>query len=122
MLSIGWVLGFEYWAGFDTIALTEKTYNEWFEDTDGKIWSKHNRYGWVLGGITTGEDIIFRVAVKPTSSIYTHQKTVDKDGNEVDFQITGRHDPCILPRVVPVIESMTAIDILDLYLIERSKH
>ena len=76
----------------------------------------------MLGGITTGEDIVFRVAVKPTSSIYTEQKTVDKDGNPVDFQITGRHDPCILPRVIPVIESMTAIDILDLYLMERSKH
>lgn len=121
MLSIWWVLGFEYWAGFDTIALTWKSYNEWFENIDGKIWSEHNRYGGVLGGISTGEDVVFRVAIKPTSSIYSEQKTVDTNGNAVDFAIKGRHDPCILPRVVPVIEAMTAIDLLDLYLLNRSK-
>lgn len=121
MLSIGGVLGFEYGAGFGVTDLTGKTYNEWFVNEDKKIHSEHNRYGGVLGGITTWEDVVFRVAIKPTSSIYTEQKTVDIHGNSVDFAITGRHDPCILPRVVPVIEAMTAIDLLDLYLLQRSK-
>ena len=121
MLSIGGVLGFEYGAGFGVTELTGKTYNEGFVNEDGKIHSENNRYGGVLGGITTGEDIEFRVAIKPTSSIYSEQKTVDIHGNPVDFSISGRHDPCILPRVVPVIEAMTAIDLLDLYLLHRSK-
>jgi chorismate synthase len=121
MLSIGWALGFEYWAWFDTVSLTWKTYNEWFYNNNWKIASKENRYGWILGWISTWEDIIFRVAIKPTSSIYSSQKTVDINWNEVDFAISWRHDPCILPRVVPVIEAMSAIDILDLILINNSK-
>lgn len=121
MLSIWWVLGFEYWAWFDTVNLTWKTYNEWFYNNNWKIVSKENRYGWILGWISTWEDIIFRVAIKPTSSIYKEQKTVDKNWNEVDFAIKWRHDPCILPRVVPVIEAMCAIDILDLILVNNSK-
>ncbi|NDK08429.1 chorismate synthase [Candidatus Gracilibacteria bacterium] len=121
MLSIGGALGFEYGAGFDTVNLTGKTYNEGFYNIDGKVASKENRYGGILGGISTGEDIIFRVAIKPTASIYSKQNTVDINGNEVDFAISGRHDPCILPRVVPVIEAMSAIDILDLVLLNNSK-
>lgn len=119
MLTIWWVLWFEYWAGFDTIKHTWKSYNEWFVNKSWKIWSNSNNYGWILWWISTGEDIIFRIAVKPTSSIYSKQNTVDKDWNAVEFQISGRHDPCILPRVVPVVESMAAIDILDLYLLNK---
>ncbi len=121
MLSIWWALGFEYGAWFDTVNLTWKTYNEWFYNTHWKVCSKHNNYAWILGWISTWEDIIFRVAIKPTSSIYAEQKTVDINWNEVDFQIHWRHDPCILPRVVPVIEAMSAIDILDLVLLNNSK-
>ena len=121
MLSIPWILWFEYGAWFWTTKVTWITYNEWFINKDWKIQSKSNNYWWILGGITTWENLIFRVAVKPTWSIYCKQKTVDKNWNSVDFQITGRHDPCILPRVVPVIESMAALDILDLYLIHNSK-
>lgn len=121
MLSIWWALGFEYGAWFDTVNLTWKTYNEWFYNIDWKVASKENRYGGILGGISTWEDIIFRVAIKPTASIYKKQHTVDKSWNEVDFAIEWRHDPCILPRVVPVIEAMSAIDILDLVLINNSK-
>ncbi|MDD5770454.1 MAG: chorismate synthase [Candidatus Gracilibacteria bacterium] len=121
MLSIGGVLGFEYGAGFDTVNLTGESYNEGFENKNGKIYSPHNNYSGILGGITTGEDVIFRVAIKPTSSIYSKQKTVDVHGNEVDFQISGRHDPCILPRVIPVIEAMSAIDLLDLVLLDNSR-
>jgi len=121
MLSIWWVLGFEYGAWFDTINLTWKTYNEWFYNIDWKINSRENRYWGILGWISTWEDIIFRVAIKPTSSIYSAQKTVDISWNEVDFQIHWRHDPCILPRIIPVIESMAAINILDLILINNSR-
>lgn len=121
MLSIGWVLGFEYGAGFNTVLHTGKSYNEWFQTQNGKIISSHNNYNGVLGWISTWEDIIFRVAVKPTASIYTKQQTVDTDRNQVDFQIEGRHDPCILPRVVPVIEAMAAIDILDLVLLHQAR-
>lgn len=121
MLSIWGVLWFEYWAWFDTVYLTWKTYNEWFQNKNWKVVSPNNRYWWILGGITTWEDVVFRIAVKPTSSIYSAQKTVDINLNEVDFQIRWRHDPCILPRVVPVVESMSAIDLLDLILINNSK-
>ncbi len=121
MLSIWWVLGFEYWAWFDTVNLTWKTYNEWFLNKNWKIVSKNNRYWWILWWISTWEDIIFRIAVKPTSSIYSKQKTVNIDLEEIDFQIRWRHDPCILPRLVPVVEAMSAIDLLDLILINNSK-
>ena len=123
MLSIWWVLWFEYGAGFDTVNYSWNSYNEWFEPTPNPslVASKNNNYQWVLGWITTGEDLIFRVAIKPTSSIYKKQKTVNKNGEEVDFQISWRHDPCILPRVIPVIESMCYLDILDLWLIDRAK-
>lgn len=122
MLSIWWVLWFEYWAWFDTINQTWETYNEWFMLENWKIKSSNNRYSWVLWWITTWEDLVFRVAVKPTSSIYKTQKTLNKKWEEIDFKISWRHDPCILPRVVPVVESMTALDILDLYLLNKAKN
>ena len=146
MLSIWAVQWFEYWAGFDVIKETWMTYNEGFEVTTGQtqgtaptekgsrgepcvhpdnhkqfVHSPSNNYWWILGWISTWEDIIFRIAVKPTSSIYKAQKTVDIAWDEVDFQIRWRHDPCILPRVVPIVESMVALVLMDLYLIDRSK-
>jgi len=122
MLSIWAVQGFEYGAGFDVVNQTWNTYNEWFVNDNGFIHSPSNKYGWILWWISTGEDIVFRIAVKPTSSIYKKQKTVDINGNEVDFQIVWRHDPCILPRVVPVVESMVALVFMDLYLIDKAIH
>lgn len=120
MLSIWWVLGFEYGAWFDVVNETWETYNEWFKNKNWKIVSENNKYAWMLWWISTGEDIIFRIAVKPTSSIYKKQKTIDINWNETEFQITWRHDPCILPRVVPVVEAMCAIDILDLIIVDRT--
>jgi len=122
MLSIWWVLAFEYWAWFNTVNLTGNSYNEWFINKNWNIESPNNNYAWILWGITTWEDIIFRIAVKPTSSIYKKQKTVDINWNSVDFQITWRHDPCILPRVVPVVEAMVALVLMDLYLINKVKN
>jgi len=121
MLSIWAVQGFEYWAWFDVINETGNSYNQWFVNNNWEINSPNNNYWWILWWITTGEDIVFRIAVKPTSSIYKPQKTVDIDWNPVDFQIKWRHDPCILPRVVPIVESMVALVLMDLYLIDRSK-
>lgn len=121
MLSIWWVLWFEYGTWFDTVNQTWNTYNQWFKNNDWNIVSENNNYSWVLWWITTWEDLIFRVAVKPTSSIYKKQQTVNKAWESVDFQIHGRHDPCILPRVVPVIEAMAALNILDLYLLNNSR-
>ena len=147
MLSIWAVQWFEYWAGFDVTKETWNSYNEWFEVTTGHpqgvtlqkkidvgnthcgypddwenfVHSPNNNYGGILGWISTWEDIVFRIAVKPTSSIYKAQKTVDINGEEVDFQIKWRHDPCILPRVVPIVESMVALVLMDLYLIDKSK-
>jgi len=121
MLSIWAVLWFEYWAGFDVTKITWESYNEDFLSENWDIKSKNNSYWGILWGISTWEDIIFRVAIKPTASIYRKQKTVNKEWKNIDFQIEWRHDPCILPRVVPVIESMASIVLLDLYLINKSK-
>jgi chorismate synthase len=121
MLSIWWVQWFEYGAWFSVVEHTWETYNEWFINEEWKIKSENNRYGWVLWGITTWEDIEFRVAIKPTASIYKQQTTVNKEWKSVDFTIEWRHDPCILPRVVPVIEAMAAIDMLDLYFMNQAK-
>jgi chorismate synthase len=117
MLSIWAIVGFEYWEWFNIVNLTWETYNEWFKNKNWKIVSEHNNYGWILWGITTWEDIKFRVAVKPTPSIYKIQKTIDTSWNKVDFQIKWEHDSCILPRIIPVVEAMCAINILDLIMI-----
>ncbi|MCK5198338.1 MAG: chorismate synthase, partial [Spirochaetales bacterium] len=76
---------------------------------------KTNNAGGIIGGITTGEDIIFRIAVKPTSSISRKQTTVNIDGKEQSIKTEGRHDPCICPRIIPVVEAMTALVLVDMY-------
>lgn len=122
MLSLGWVLWFEYGAWFDTVKVTWKTYNEGYSSTDWAIFSKNNNYWGIQWWISTWEPLIFRLAVKPTSSIYTKQSTVTTSGESVDFQISWRHDPCILPRVVPVVEAMVACDLLDFVMLQRARN
>ncbi|MBN1524021.1 MAG: chorismate synthase [Spirochaetales bacterium] len=109
MLSIGATKGIEFGEGFRAAAMTGLEHNDEM-DKNGFI---TNHAGGILGGISTGEEIIFRVAIKPTSSITSSQKTVDTDGNEKTIETHGRHDPCICPRIVPVIEAMAAIVIED---------
>ncbi len=111
IMSIGAVKGFEVGLGFRAVDLHGSEHNDAMDSRGFKT----NNAGGILGGISTGEEIVFRVAVKPTSSISKVQKTVDKTGKEVDIQTIGRHDPSICPRVVPVIEAMAAIVLEDHY-------
>ena len=109
MISLGAAKGIEFGSGFGCAEMTGKEHNDCM-DKDG---FKSNNAGGILGGISTGNTIVFRVAVKPTSSIALLQQTIDKDGNEVTCITEGRHDPCICPRIVPVIEAMSALVICD---------
>jgi chorismate synthase len=115
MMSIPAVKGFEIGSGFQAACMFGSEHNdEYYLDKKTKlIRSKTNFAGGVLGGISTGEDILVRIAIKPTSSISKSQKTVDVYGTSKKIKISGRHDPCICPRVVPVAEAMVAIVIVD---------
>lgn len=111
MLSIGAIKGIEFGAGFAAATMRGSQHNDAM-DANG---FKTNNAGGIIGGISSGADIVFRVAVKPTSSISSVQQTVDGEGNERSIQTIGRHDPCICPRVVPVIEAMACMVIEDYY-------
>ena len=112
ILSLGSIKGIEFGVGFGCADMNGSEHNDGM-DTAGFI---SNNAGGILGGISTGQEIIFRAAVKPTSSITVKQKTRDIHGNEREIVTEGRHDPCICPRIVPVIEAMTAIVLEDHYL------
>ncbi|MDF2837439.1 MAG: chorismate synthase [Paenibacillus sp.] len=111
MLSIGAIKGIEFGAGFAAAAMRGSQHNDAMDASGFKT----NNAGGIIGGISNGADIVFRVAVKPTSSISSVQQTVDGEGNERSIQTIGRHDPCICPRVVPVIEAMACMVIEDYY-------
>jgi len=119
MLSINAVKGFEYGSGFDVNHLGSEV-NDVFYSDNGKIRTRTNNSGGIQGGISNGEDIYFRVAFKPVATILKNQYTVDYAGNEIEFKARGRHDPCVLPRAVPVVEAMAAMVILDLYLLSKT--
>lgn len=117
MLSINAVKGFEYGAGFDSVLFKGSELNdEFYTDKQGKIHTKTNHSGGIQGGISNGEPILFRVAFKPTSTILMPQNTVDIQGKETEIQVKGRHDPCVLPRAVPIVEAMAALVLADHYL------
>ena len=117
VLSLGGVKGIEFGAGFAAAEMLGSFHNDWMDKT-GFI---TNNAGGVLGGITTGQDIVFRIAVKPTSSIEYPQQTVDVNGDETEIVTTGRHDPCLTPRMVPVVESMAALVLIDHILRNRAQ-
>ncbi|MBL7884844.1 MAG: chorismate synthase [Bacteroidia bacterium] len=119
MLSINAVKGFEYGSGFDGSKMLGSEHNDTFEFTD-KIKTKSNYSGGIQGGISNGEDIYFRVAFKPVATIMQVQKTINSKGEPVEMHGKGRHDPCVLPRAVPIVESMAAIVIVDHLLRSRS--
>ena len=93
--------------------------NDLFYNENGKIRTRTNNSGGVQGGLSNGEDIYFRVAFKPVATLLKDIETVDKNGNPAILHAKGRHDPCVLPRAVPVVEAMAAITIMDFYLLNR---
>ncbi len=123
MLSINAAKGFDYGLGFAGASGKGSEQNDIFAPDDkGGITTRTNRSGGIQGGISNGQDIYFRVAFKPVATLLRDQQTVDIDGKTVDFKARGRHDPCVLPRAVPVVEAMAAIVILDNYLINKTTH
>ena len=121
MLSINAVKGFEYGMGFSGMNLCGSQQNDIFiPDGKGGITTQTNRSGGIQGGISNGQDIYFRVAFKPVATLLMEQDTVTEDGQATTLKARGRHDACVLPRAVPVVEAMTAMTILDYYLINRT--
>jgi chorismate synthase len=117
MLSINAVHGFEYGSGFAGTKLNGSQHNDLFEtNTKGEIITHTNNSGGIQGGISNGMDIYFNVAFKPVATIMQTQATVDKDGNETEIKGKGRHDPCVVPRAVPIVEAMAALVLADHYL------
>tara|TARA_B110000914_G_scaffold111261_1_gene97413 strand:- start:158 stop:1222 length:1065 start_codon:yes stop_codon:yes gene_type:complete len=116
MLSINAVKGFEYGVGFSSTKMKGSEHNDIF-NKDGT--TKTNLSGGIQGGISNGMDIYFRVAFKPVATLIQNQKTLDTQGNIVDMQGKGRHDPCVVPRAVPIVEAMAALVLADFYLLNK---
>ena len=113
MLGINAAKGFEYGEGFGCVTSRGSQQNDIFTSNNNKVSTLTNHSGGIQGGISNGEDIYFRVAFKPVATILQEQPTVDKNGNRTSLCVHGRHDPCVLPRAVPVVEAMAAMTILD---------
>ena len=120
MLSINAVKGFEYGEGFDGVTARGSEQNDVFHSEGGHITTKTNHSGGIQGGISNGQDVYCRIAFKPVATILTEQETVDLEGNATTFKAQGRHDPCVLPRAVPIVESMAAMTILDYILLKKA--
>ncbi|MBP6410759.1 MAG: chorismate synthase [Pseudarcicella sp.] len=117
MLSINAVKGFEYGSGFDGVAMLGSAHNdEIYINENGEVKTKTNYSGGIQGGISNGEDVYFRTAFKPVATIMIDQESIDADGNTVTVSGKGRHDPCVVPRAVPIVEAMAALVIVDFYL------
>jgi chorismate synthase len=120
MLSLPASKGFEIGSGFAATRMRGSEHNDAFEIRDGKVRTETNNSGGVQGGISNGENIFFRVAFKPTSTIAREQKTVTASGEETILAARGRHDPCVLPRAVPIVEAMAALVFCDHALRQRA--
>jgi chorismate synthase len=121
MLSLPAAKGFEIGSGFAGTFLTGSQHNDPFYNGDGKIRTRTNRSGGVQGGISNGEAITIRVAFKPTATILREQETVDENGKDTIIKARGRHDPCVLPRAVPIVEAMLALVLADHFLRQRGQ-
>jgi len=119
MLSINAVKGFEYGLGFGATGLKGSDHNDEFYMDGDRVRTKTNHSGGIQGGISNGEDIYFNVAFKPIATILMEQSTVNKDGEEIKSTTKGRHDPCVLPRAVPIVEAMAAMTIVDHILVNK---
>ena len=113
MLSINAVKGFEYGSGFEGVKMNGSLHNDSFVSAKGKIHTGTNNSGGIQGGISNGEDIYFRVAFKPVATIMQKQNTVNSKGEALEMTGKGRHDPCVLPRAVPIVEAMAALVLVD---------
>jgi len=121
MLSLPATKGFEIGSGFEGTKLTGQEHNDAFEMREGRTRTKTNRSGGVQGGISNGEDIVFRVAFKPTATIAQSQQTVTAAGENTDLAARGRHDPCVVPRAVPIVEAMVWLVLCDHALRQRAQ-
>ena len=121
MLSLPATKGFEIGSGFAGTRMRGSDHNDMFVMKDGRLGTRTNRSGGVQGGISNGEPIVFRVAFKPPATIGKPQKTVDFDGKEVVLGVRGRHDPCVVPRAVPIVETVTALVLADFAMIQACR-
>jgi len=121
MLSINAVKGFEYGEGFDGVTARGSEQNDVFCNNKGQITTTTNHSGGIQGGISNGQDIYCRIAFKPVATLLREQKTVNTNGQETTLTAKGRHDPCVLPRAVPIVEAMAAITILDAFLMNKTR-
>jgi len=121
MLSLPAAKGFEIGSGFGGVLLTGMEHNDPFYNASGRIRTRTNRSGGVQGGISNGEDIVIRVAFKPTATILREQETVDVNGQATTIKARGRHDPCVLPRAVPIVEAMICLVLADHCLRQRAQ-
>ncbi len=119
MLGINAVKGFEYGSGFEGTRLSGSEHNDVFYATREGVRTKTNNSGGIQGGISNGEDIYFKVAFKPIATLLKEQRTVDKNSNETTIHPKGRHDPCVLPRAVPIVEAMAALVMADHFLLSK---
>lgn len=121
MLSINAAKGFEIGTGFSGVSLRGSEHNDIFAtDEKGKVYTKTNNSGGIQGGISNGEDIVMRIAFKAVATLLREQPTIDLEHNDTIVKARGRHDPCVLPRAVPIVEAMAAITILDEYLLNKT--
>lgn len=121
MLSINAVKGFEYGSGFAGVELQGTLHNDaFYTDETGRVRTRTNHSGGIQGGISNGEDIFFRVAFKPVATIMQDQESVNETGESITVQGKGRHDPCVLPRAVPIVEAMAALVLVDFYLRDKT--
>lgn len=119
MLGINAVKGFEYGSGFEGTKLSGSEHNDIFTNENGVVKTITNHSGGVQGGISNGQDIYFKVAFKPIATLLKEQKTIDKELNDTTINPKGRHDPCVLPRAVPIVESMAALVLADHFLMSK---
>lgn len=122
MLGINAVKGFEYGEGFAGVEQRGSQQNDIFFMNDGSVDTRSNHSGGIQGGISNGQDIYFRVLFKPVATQLRQQPTVTADGQDTMLEVKGRHDPCVLPRAVPVVEAMAAMVVLDHYLLNKTIH
>lgn len=120
MLSINAVKGFEYGSGFDGVNMLGSEHNDIFDSENGKVITNTNHSGGIQGGISNGQDIYFNVAFKPVATIMMDQESIDNEGNKTIVSGKGRHDPCVVPRAVPIVEAMAALVIADFYLLNKA--